>query len=302
MEISEKVKIEARKKLDDTVPELLKAGFHIPEMFGLNDGASPFESKSNGRMSRMATNSGDMSGGMGQVARTPLMYADIMLDPLLLFFPKDRLDEVNKRFRRIYETHPIVNNILDLHSTYPLSDFYLQCDDPEVEKYYNDFKDRVDLLNLMRQMLLEFYMLGETNVLGNWDVNNFEWSEFVQYPPENIEVYGSYASNINLCFLKPDADLQKKLKDKSIESKLAEGWDKDFVESVRSGKPYHLRNERLIRLVRNPTRYTKRGISILWCVLHDVLMELKLRILQMTAADRWMFPLKMFKLGSKELG
>ena len=289
MELSEKIKREAAKKMEEMIPEIAKAGFHVPELFSVNDsGASPEDSKSNQRLFRNAeavNMGGDVSS---QVSRTPLLYADIMLDPLLLFFPKDRLDEVNKRFRRIYETHPIVNNVLDLHSTYPLSDFYLQCDDPEVEKYYNDFKDRVGLLELCRQMLLEFYMLGETNVIGSWDINNFEWSDFTQYPPENIEVYGSYASTTNLVFLKPDPDLQKKLRSKSVEQKLSETWDKDFTEAVKSGKPYHIRNERLIRLVRNPTRYTKRGISLLWCVLHDVLYELKLRILQLTAADRWM--------------
>ena len=201
------------------------------------------------------------------------------------------------------DDHSFCSSFTVHNSEFPLSDFQLQCEDPEIQQYYNDFKDRVDLVNLCRQMLLEFHLLGEADTYGNCDYNNFEWSDFVQIPPENIDVYGSYISSEQMCFLKPDPNLRDKLSKVNIPDKaLTKLWDPGYIADLKENKPHLLDNRRLIRFVRNPNKYTLRGVSLCWRVLHDVLYELKLKMLQLTKADRGMFPLKLFKLGSPEKG
>ena len=72
---------------------------------------------------------GFMDGGGS--SRVPLMYVDPMFDPILLMFPKENLKELNRRLRHYYSFHPIVRNLINLHSTFPFGDMEVRCEDKE---------------------------------------------------------------------------------------------------------------------------------------------------------------------------
>lgn len=244
------------------------------------------------------------SGGGGNVGRTPLLYVDPMFDPILFLFPKDRIDEINKRLRHYYETDPIVGNAIDLHSTLPLSDFYLECEDPATERYWNDFKDRSGLLEFLRCLVHDYFLLGEGVGLPIWDPNNFEFSHFNQYPPENVDIFRTYVTPTSFFMLKPDPKLAEKVSSAAkVDQTLLNMMSPDYVESLKEGKPYLLGSDKkVIYLARQTTKYRQRGVSILSRCLKDLLYKDKLRLLQLTFVDRHMFPIKIFKLGSESRG
>lgn len=260
------------------------------------------ETLKNGGLGRTANPS--ESNTVPFVGRTPLLYVDPMFDPILFLFPKDRIDEINKRLRHYYETDPIVGNAIDLHSTLPLSDFYLEAEDPAITRYWNDFKERSGLLEFLRCMVHDYFLCGEGIGLPIWDPHNFEFSHFNQYPPENVDIFRTYVTPTSFFMLKPDPKLAEKVRSgANIDQTLLSMMPKDYVASLQEGRQYLLGDDKkVIYFARQTTKYRNRGISILSRCLKDLLYKDKLRLLQLTFVDRHMFPIKIFKLGSEQRG
>ena len=238
------------------------------------------------------------------VTKAPILYIDPLFDPMLFLFPKDRVDEINKRLRHYYETNPIVGSAIDLHVSVPITDFTLECTDKNHQKYWNDWKDRVGLIEILRQLIHDYWLLGEAIALPIWDKYKLEISHFNQYPPENIEIVQTYISPVKLFYLKPDPILLKKLESSDRASReLLNILDPGFVKALKSKSLYPLGDSNtVIYLSRTSTKYKSRGTSILMRCLKDLLYMDKLRLLQITFIDRHLFPLKIFKLGSESIG
>jgi hypothetical protein len=152
-------------------------------------------------------------------------------------------------------------------------------------------------------MLKNWYLYGEANFYGQWDYNNFEWSDFVEIPPEKIDVIGTYISSEELCFLKPDPTLINFINSSNMpEQELVKHWDPNFVKSLKANKPHLLPSNRLIRMVNKVTKKDTRGTSSIAAAGKDLMYYDKLRDLQLTFVDRHLFPIKVFKLGDKGLG
>jgi hypothetical protein len=243
------------------------------------------------------------SSSASDTVRTPLLYVDPLWDTVLLLFPEDNLKEVNKRLRHYYKFQPYVGSVIDIHSTFPLSDFELHVDDAGVKSYFNYTKEKLDLLQMAVWMLRDKHLLGESVWYGNWDKTNFEWQEWNQYPPEYIDIKRTYVSNSAAYFLLPDPELQKIVgSNDPIDKAIVGLMPKQFVESVGRGKPHMLDGNRVVHFANRTSKYTLRGLSLVKRVLKDLLFEDKLRYLQYTFVDRHMFPIKIFKLGSESKG
>lgn len=234
------------------------------------------------------------------VSRLPLMYVDPMLDPILLMFPKENIKELNRRLRHYYTFHPLVHSIIDLHASYALSDFELRCDDKEIELYYNDVKERLDLLTMMINLNRDFWLLGNAYMYGDWDDVACEWTAFNQFPAENIDIHRAYLGGTPVYFLKADESIKQVLQsNKAADVAVAETIPAEFKAALLTNTPYQLANERLIHFANRPAQYALLGESILKSCLKDLMYEDKLRLLQFTYADRATYPIKHWKVGSE---
>jgi hypothetical protein len=290
---------------DEIMPIGFKASIGVsPEMQAAREAAAE---SAIGGFTRKADSMGNPFGmntsGNG-VTRGPLMYVDPMFDPILFLFPKDRIDEINKRLRHYYETDPIVGGAIDMHTSFPLSDFSLECENKENERYWNDWKDRVGLLEFLRCLVHDYWLVGEGIGLPVWDEFNFEISHFNQYPPENIDIMQAYVSPRKFFLLKPDPKMVEKLNSENeMDKSIVAMMDPKYVQSLRDSKPFLLgADDRVMYLARQTTKYRQRGVSLLSRALKDLLYKDKLRLLQLTFVDRHMFPIKVFKLGSETRG
>lgn len=237
-------------------------------------------------------------------ARGSLLYVDPMFDPLLFLFPKDRLDEINKRLRHYYETDEIVGGAIDIHTIFPLTDFYLECENKENEIFWNEWKDRVGLLEFLRALIHDYWLLGEGVGVPVWDHYNSEISHFVQYPPEYVDIIQAYSSPKKFFMLKPDPTLIDKLNSNDpTDSIIISTLPNDYLESLKEKKPYFLGSDaEVMYLARTATKYRSRGVSLLTKCLKNLLYKDKLRLLQLAYVDRHYHPLKIFKLGSESKG
>lgn len=269
------------KKMDNFTPELM----HIPGF------------------SKKADLATDASA---QYSRVPLFWQDTLYDSQLVMFPEYNLPEANKRYRHYYKFNPVLSSCVDVHATFPLSDFQVMCPNEEVREYYQFTSDRLELLNLAECSLRDVALLGESVFLGNWDDSNMEWEEWVQYPPEFVEITTIPGSNKRVFTIKPDPEIQRILQENTeasnLLSKTLQKYDKKYYNSAINNEPYDIPNARVMYLSNQPDGYSKRGYPLTKRALPDLMYEQQLRTLQHTFVQRHTFPIKIFKLGSESMG
>ena len=241
-----------------------------------------------------------------QYNRTPLYWQDPLYDSQLVMFPEYNLPEANKRYRHYYKFNPILSSCVDAHATFPLSDFQIMCPNEEVREYYQFTSDRLDLLSLAECSLRDVALLGESIFLGNWDINNLEWEEWVQYPPEFVEITTIPGSNKRVFTIKPDPEIQRILQENTDASNLLaetlKKYDSKYFNAAVNNEPYDIPDARVMYLANQVDGYSKRGYPLTKRALPDLMYEQELRTLQHTFVQRHLFPIKIFKLGSESMG
>lgn len=241
-----------------------------------------------------------------QYGRVPLFWQDPLYDSQLVMFPEYNLPEANKRYRHYYKFNPILSSCVDVHAQFPLSDFQIMCPNEEVREYYQFTADRLELLNLAECSLRDVALLGESVFLGNWDNANLEWEEWVQYPPEFVEITTIPGSNKKVFTIKPDPEIQRILEENTEASNLLastlQKYDKKYYKAAVNNEPYDIPDARVMYLANQVDGYSKRGYPLTKRALPDLMYEQQLRTLQHTFVQRHLFPIKIFKLGSESMG
>ncbi len=180
------------------------------------------------------------------------------------------------------ETKTIQSPFKVHNSEFPLSDFSLETSDPAITRFYNDFKDKIGLLNLLVDMNKEYWLLGEAIRYGNWNLSTGMWDSFVSLAPERVEIYSTQLTNENLFYLKPDPDIKKKLNSSDPRDiAILKHTDQDYLNAVRENRSFRLDNNRLMYMARKGPG-DRRGTTIMRRVLKDLVYEDKLRLLQYT--------------------
>lgn len=244
------------------------------------------------------------TGAAADTTRTPITFLDpAYFNPILFFIQHRDRKELNFRLRYEYEFQPHVHNLINLHSQFPLSDFECNASDSKHEQYYNDFKDRVELLPLSMDILKDWNLLGESFVHGRWDESEKTWKDFVMYPPEYVEVKGTHVTAEKLYFLEVDNKLKTMVSSQDkFDKELTKNMDPSVVDAIRSSGKVWLKPDQTFCFMQKTGRYDLRGTSPVKSIFEDLLYEHKLRLLQFTFCDRHMFPIKIWKLGDPAKG
>jgi hypothetical protein len=245
---------------------------------------------------------GDFSSLGGNTQQIPLQYVDPLFDPILMVFPQDNIRELNRRLRHYYKYDPHIRPTIDFHTETPISDFDLVCPaNAEVQEYFNDFKDRVNLLDHIINICRDYWLLGEGFLYGNWDEHEMEFSGFVQLPPEEVEVKSAYILPQRVYVLRPNKELQRlQMSSNPSDQQLNELMSQHsplYADALRQGRPFVLDSNRLIVLQRSMAGYSNRGISPVMAALKDLLYQDYLILYRMVFIQRHASPLKIFKLG-----
>lgn len=242
-------------------------------------------------------------------SRVPLNYQDPLYDAYLIMFPEYNLVEANKRYRHYYKFQPILGNCVDIHATFPFTDFELMVDNEEIKEYYTYLaNDRYDLTNMNITSARDETLLGEAVYLGNWDSVNLEWEEWIQYPPEFIDITTVPGMSRRIFTVKPDPEMKDMLNNKDnteaneILVNILKTVNSKYFEAAINDKPYNVPEERIMYLANKVDGYSKRGYALTKRALQDLMHETDLRTLQHTFTQRHTFPIKLWKLGSESLG
>ena len=243
-------------------------------------------------------------GGMSNIYRnSPRRFYDPEQTNTAVHLPKG-LKQKNRWYRWFYNHDEVTGAVIELHATLPYSKFELELDDPFIKSRYEACVDKTNLFSKFTPVDTEFMLTGESIIHHNWDESSGMWDNVVILDPDYVEVVSSpFIKNGYHIELRPDEELRKLVNSSKPEQiALKKRLPKEILKKVSTGKNIELDPDTVTHIARKTKPTDVRGTSMLSRMLRSYMYEDKLREAQITIADNFIFPLKIFKLGDKNLG
>jgi hypothetical protein len=242
------------------------------------------------------------SGYRGQAGNVekqlPEMYSPLWLTSNLNL-PRDRAT-INAWCRAFYALNPFVHNAINLHSTYPISKLQIKCHNPDVQQFFDEMIEELDLMNICVQIAQEFWLLGEAFVYAEFDKNKGKWSRLLLQNPDYMMVMRNVVANEPIIMLKPDANLERIVRsNKPGDIEQRKKLDPQIVDSVKRGQNIQLSNFHVSHLARKTSPYEIHGTGLPVCIFRQLCLFDKLRESKFAQADNMINPLTLVKIGSE---
>jgi len=270
------------------------------------------KNKINAKTPKSVKRSAGKSGGFSKKAYSLSTGTPELRDPIFnpesFYLAKDL--QASNRWIRYYDTyHPILPNSLDIHATFPISDFSFKgVEDPFILDFYNYVKE--DVLHLLDWVILasrEYEVLGEAFSFFGWDSYNGYFNSATILNPDLLEIYpfdweGGRKYVISMDIPETFEMLRDK---KDLDMRYRGLWDNlDPVirRCVDNGTPIPLSPNNVFGMQRLAFPYDIRGTSQVLRCLKDLMYEDKLREAQMAVADGHITPYQIWKIGNTAQG
>ena len=243
------------------------------------------------------TNGGNAwSGSGGTVRQGPEVYSPLWLTSNT-HIPRDR-GTTNAWVRAFFALNPIVNNALSLHATYPISKLSITCPNKEIEEFFTNMAEEMDLLNVCVQMAQEFYVIGEVFPLLELDEKNRKWARCVIQNPDYMYVKRTALATEPEISLRPDPELKRIVMNNDPESiRLRKQLPPDIIKYVKASKNIPLDNFYVSHLARRISPYETRGTSLIVSCFKALMLWDKFRECKYAQADNLINPITLVKLG-----
>jgi len=241
---------------------------------------------------------GSFRGGNGDtVKQTPEVYSPLWLNSNLNL-PRDRAT-INAWCRSFYALNPFVHNAINLHSTYPISKLNIKCPNKDIEKFFNDMIEEIDLMNICVQIAQEYWLLGESFVYAELDESKGKWNRLVIQNPDYMVVKRTVVANEPIIMLRPDDNLKKIIfSNRPNDIEQRKQLNQHIIDSVRRGDNIPLDNFHVHHLARKISPYEIRGTGLPVCIFRQLMLFDKLRESKYAQADNMINPLTLVKVGT----
>lgn len=215
-------------------------------------------------------------GGGDTVKQTPEVYSPLWLNSNLNL-PRDRAT-INAWCRSFYALNPFVHNAINLHSTYPISKLNIKCPNKEIEKFFNDMIEEIDLMNICVQIAQEYWLLGESFVYAELDESKGKWSRLLIQNPDYMLVQRTVVADEPVIMMRPDENLKKIIfSNKPADIEQRKQLNQHIIDSVKRGGNIPLDNFHVSHLARRISPYETRGTGLPVCVFRQLVLFDKLR-------------------------
>lgn len=241
---------------------------------------------------------GNFHGGSGDtVKQTPEVYSPLWLNSNLNL-PRDRAT-INAWCRSFYALNPFVHNAINLHSTYPISKLNIKCPNKDIEKFFNDMIEEIDLMNICVQIAQEYWLLGESFVYAELDESRGKWSRLLIQNPDYMIVKRIVVANEPIIMLRPDENLKKIIfSNKPTDIEQRKQLNNHIIDSVKRGENIPLDNFHVSHLARRISPYEIRGTGLPVCIFRQLMLFDKLKESKYAQADNMINPLTLVKVGT----
>lgn len=244
--------------------------------------------------------SSNYRGGNGDsVKQTPEVYSPLWLNSNINL-PRDRAT-INAWCRSFYALNPFVHNAINLHSTYPISKLNIKCPNKDIEKFFNDMIEEIDLMNVCVQIAQEYWLLGESFVFAELDESKGKWSRLLIQNPDYMVVKRTVAANEPIIMMRPDENLKRIVSsNKPSDIEQRKQLNQHIIDSVKRGDNIQLDNFQVSHLARRISPYEIRGTGLPVCIFRQLMLFDKLRESKYAQADNMINPLTLVKIGSAD--
>jgi hypothetical protein len=217
-----------------------------------------------------------------------------------LNLPRDRVT-MNAWNRVFYDTHPIVRNAINLHSSYPISKINITCKNKKVQQFFNEMAEEIDLYSVVYGAALEFWKMGETFPYSELDKDRGVWKRITILNPDYTHVDKPSIGDNVMISLRPDSSLVRLVnsndpKDIAMRKRIPT----QILEFVKKGLNIPLDGFNISHLKLLSSPYDTRGTSIIVSVYKDLMLYDKLRESKFAQADGMVNPLTLVKLGGSD--
>jgi hypothetical protein len=244
-------------------------------------------------------NSLNTSGSGDTVKQTPEVYSPLWLNSNLSL-PRDRAT-INAWCRSFFALNPFVQNAISLHSTYPISKLNIKCYNKEVEKFFNDMIEELDLMNIAVQIAQEFWLLGESFVYADYDKSKGKWSRLLIQNPDYVIVNRTVAADEPVISLRPDENLRRIVfSNKTRDVEQRKQLNQYIIDCVKRGDNIPLDNFHVSHIARRISPYEVRGTGLPVAVFRQLSLFDQLRESKFAQASNLINPLTIVKIGSAD--
>src|ERR1035437_4248241 len=252
------------------------------------------------KSAQVLSSGGGYRGGSGDtVKQTPEVYSPLWLNSNLNL-PRDRAT-INAWCRSFYALNPFVHNAINLHSTYPISKLNIKCPNKDIEKFFDDMIEEIDLMNVCVQIAQEYWLLGEAFVYAELDEGKGKWNRLMIQNPDFMVVKRTVVANEPIIMLRPDDNLKKIIfSNKPTDIEQRKQLTQNIIDSVRRGENIVLDNFHVSHLARRISPYEIRGTGLPVCIFRQLMLFDKLRESKYAQADNMINPLTIVKIGSAD--
>lgn len=233
------------------------------------------------------------------VKQTPEVYSPLWLNSNLNL-PRDRAT-INAWCRSFFALNPFVHNAISLHSTYPISKLSIKCPNKDIEKFFDDMIEEIDLMNICIQIAQEYWLLGEAFVYAELDEGKGKWSRLHIQNPDFMLVKRTVVASEPIIMLRPDENLKKIIfSNRPTDIEQRKQLNQHIIDSVRRGENIPLDNFHVSHLARRISPYEIRGTGLPVCIFRQLMLFDKLRESKYAQSDNMINPLTLVKIGSAD--
>jgi hypothetical protein len=227
----------------------------------------------------------------------PNLYSPLFLTANLQL-PRDRIT-ANAWNRAFYETNPLVRNAINLHATYPISKMTVKCRDKKIERKYLEMAKRVDLFNVVQQVALEYWMIGEVFPYAEYDEARNMWSKIYCHNPDYVVVKRTPVPGESIIALKPDPKLLQIVQSNDpVHRAYRDKMDPGLLDAIARNEYIPLDNFNISHLKNESTAYNTHGSSVIVSVWKDLVLWDLFRENKFIQADAMVNPMTLVKVGA----
>lgn len=235
----------------------------------------------------------------------PLPFQPEFASPERVQYPIDRSQQ-NRYWRLYYKLDPVIGNVIDLFGDIISSDLGLSGEgvDGEVKDTYERMIDTTKIVALFPYFVREFLVMGEVIPHTIFNKAKGIWTGLIFHNPDQIKVVDSpFIEMEPIVEFVPDAGLRALMRSKGDQiQKIIQNLPQEVVQSIISGKNIVLDTSlNTTFIARKIHPYDVRGTSILTRLYRVLMYEDAIANASIATARRHAGPLKIAKLGDKEL-
>ena len=207
-----------------------------------------------------------------------------------------------KNCRHFFNTEPIPFAAISLYSDIPITDYRIDCPNAYVKKFFEDMCKHLKMLELLHGVALEYFLIGDVFPMAELDEEKKTWKRVVLINPDFVDVRRNMLAGEPVIEIIPDEDLKKIIWEQQPREtyEYFKQFLPDVIQAVKQGKNIQVNPDNITHLRHKPIPYNVYGMSLLKPIFKILMYTEMIRRAQFVIAERYVTPLKIFKLGTMD--